>query len=108
MFVFRFHIPSLNLTTKTPTTLPELLSSFCDTRRSLFDQHAILITKKTSRPRSNPWMTSDLIVFKAHRRKLERMNNQSRSKISSNKDPQAINIANSSLRQMLLQLHPQT
>ena len=45
------------------------------------NRHSPLIIKTTSRSRCNPEMTSDLLLLKAHRRKLERIYIQSHSLI---------------------------
>ena len=74
---FMSDLSTSQLTNNPSTTLHELLASFYDILRSLPDQHATLIIKTTSRPRFNPWMTSDLLMLKAHRRKLEPMYIQS-------------------------------
>ena len=84
-------ISTSQLITNPPTILPALLFSFYDTLRSLLDKHAPAITKTTSRSRSNPWMTSDLLLLKTHCRKLERINIQSHSLKDIFKLPSATN-----------------
>ena len=76
-----FDLATSQLIINSSTTIPELLSPFYDTVRSLLDKHVPLITKTTSRLRFNPLMTSDILLLKAHRRKLERIYIQSYSPI---------------------------
>ena len=81
IFTLDTDLSTSQLITNPPTTLPELLSSFYDTLHSLLDKHAPHITKTTSCPSSNPWMTSDLRLLKTHRCKLEFIYIQSHSLI---------------------------
>ena len=53
-------------------SLPELLSSYDSTLRSILDKHAPLITKFSKPRKPNPWYTPALLALKSARRHLER------------------------------------
>ena len=80
------------LITNPPTTLPKSLSSFYDTLRSLLDKHAPLITKNHFSPPLLTYFCSKPTVVNSN----ASTSSHTFSYISSNFDPQPINITNSS------------